>query len=78
MFSTENQTSQHPVQSFCFEFMADDATDAATMEQMALCHRFYDAEKACLERNSLGLSSASLPPTKLWLMPPSRTFKLLE
>ncbi|KAH3749128.1 hypothetical protein DPMN_183619 [Dreissena polymorpha] len=48
MFSTEKQTSQHPVQSFCFEFMADEATDAATMEQMALCLRFYDAEKACL------------------------------
>ncbi|KAH3727084.1 hypothetical protein DPMN_053010 [Dreissena polymorpha] len=31
------------------QFMADEATDAATMEQMALCLRFYDAEKACLQ-----------------------------
>ncbi|KAH3847848.1 hypothetical protein DPMN_090182 [Dreissena polymorpha] len=48
MFSTENQTSQHPVQWFCFKCMVDEATDAATMEQMALCLRFCDAKKACL------------------------------
>ncbi|KAH3809010.1 hypothetical protein DPMN_137373, partial [Dreissena polymorpha] len=39
--------------SFCFGFIADEATDAATMEKMALCLRFYDAEKHVSGRNSL-------------------------
>ena len=28
--------------AFCFGFMADEATDASTMEQMAMCLRYYD------------------------------------
>ncbi|KAH3848141.1 hypothetical protein DPMN_090491 [Dreissena polymorpha] len=32
MSSMKNQTSQYPAQSFCFEFMADEATDAATIK----------------------------------------------
>ncbi|XP_053405138.1 zinc finger MYM-type protein 1-like [Mercenaria mercenaria] len=34
--------------SFCFGFIADEATDASPMEQMALCLRFYDSSKGCL------------------------------
>ncbi|KAH3828926.1 hypothetical protein DPMN_130911 [Dreissena polymorpha] len=67
MFSTEKQTSHHPVQSFCFEFMADEATGAATKEQMALAFDFTMQRKHVSGRSSFGLPSASLLPTKLWL-----------
>ncbi|KAH3833238.1 hypothetical protein DPMN_106542 [Dreissena polymorpha] len=82
IFSTEKQTSKHRVQSFCFELMADEATDTATMEQMAHCHfmthDFMMQRKHVSGRSSLGLPSSCLPRAKLWLMPSSRTFKLLE
>ncbi|KAH3712705.1 hypothetical protein DPMN_072459 [Dreissena polymorpha] len=53
--------------------MANEATDAATMEQIA----FTMQRKHVSGRSSLGLPSASLPPANLLLMPSSKTFKLL-
>jgi hypothetical protein len=40
----------------CFGFIADEATDAATMEQMALCLRFYDAHAAELREEFVGFA----------------------
>ena len=38
----------------CFGFMADEATDASTMEQMAMCLRYYDG--ADLQEDSIGFA----------------------
>ncbi|KAH3849355.1 hypothetical protein DPMN_091754 [Dreissena polymorpha] len=44
----KNQRAEDLIEiySFCFGFVVDEATDAATMEQMALWLRYYVAEKA--------------------------------
>ena len=39
----------------CFAFTADEATDVATIEQMALCLRFYDV--CCLDNEFYVISS---------------------
>ena len=44
------------IKSKFFGFIADEATDASTMEQMALCIRYYDVEKNKLEEQFIGFS----------------------
>ncbi|XP_053382657.1 uncharacterized protein LOC128549612 [Mercenaria mercenaria] len=40
----------------CYGFMADEATDASTMEQMALCVRFYDKNEQRIREEFLGFA----------------------
>lgn len=40
----------------CFGFIADEATDAATIEQMALCLRFYDGNENRIREEFLGFA----------------------
>ncbi|XP_052268629.1 52 kDa repressor of the inhibitor of the protein kinase-like [Dreissena polymorpha] len=42
-----------------FGFMADEATDAATMEQMSLCVRFVDKTTSTVREEFLGFSSTT-------------------
>ena len=38
----------------CFGFIADEATDCATIEQMALCVRFYDIDQCIIREDFIG------------------------
>ena len=40
----------------CFAFIADEATDVATIEQMALCLRFYDEKEKCIREEFIGFA----------------------
>lgn len=40
----------------CFGFMADEATDVATIEQMALCLRFYDPSELRIREEFIGFA----------------------
>lgn len=47
-----NKCNQAPF----FGFMADEATDSATMEQMALCLRYFDSDSKDVEENFIGFA----------------------
>lgn len=40
----------------CFAFIADEATDVATIEQMALCLRFYDENEMSIREEFIGFA----------------------
>jgi hypothetical protein len=42
-----------------FGFIADEATDASTMEQMAMVIRFFDKEKGILREEFVGFSKVN-------------------
>ena len=42
-----------------FGFIADEATDAATMEQMAMCLRYYDTQTKVLREDFIGFAECS-------------------
>ena len=44
------------IKSKYFGFIADEATDAATMEQMALCIRYYNIDKKKIKEKFIGFS----------------------